>query len=197
MRMETPKKVAGVLFAAAMVLPIGLVVSPAAAGPVQLGTTCKTVKGTGKFTPALPPLSSKTKVQARFDDRLTVTGCTGGGVTGGVGPVAIRTYGKTGANCATFTTASTTTPLMTGTQTITWNIKKTSTVSVTMRKAAPPKGKIPPEWRVTVTGKVTAGLFAGRTMSENLDLLLPKGGCTGDPLASSNINSSRSNVNFA
>ena len=72
------RKVAGLLFAAAIVLPVGLVASPSDAVG---GTSCKTVAGAATFSPALPKLSNTKLVLATVTAKgAKVGGCVGGGV---------------------------------------------------------------------------------------------------------------------
>ncbi len=74
------RKTLGLLCAVAMMLPIGvLTAQPAAAAG---GTTCKTNHGTATFTPPLPPLSSSKTVNTTVRFKGTLSGCSGGHVTG-------------------------------------------------------------------------------------------------------------------
>ena len=85
------RKVAGVLFAAAMLLPIGLVASPAGAAG---GTSCTVPGGNIKVTPGLTTTPTKNKITFT----LPFTKCSGGGVTSGTA-VGVIPPGKPG-NCA-------------------------------------------------------------------------------------------------
>ena len=164
------RKVAGVLLAAAMVLPIALVASPAGAAG---GTTCKTTTATATFSPALPILGSKTKVNTTVTSTGTISGCVGGGVTGG----SFKTsYKLTGENCSVllaYTGKKTTAPITT-----TWSNHQTSTGTITLIpiKGSPTKNN--------VTGVTTKGLFVGLHLTTSYTFTaVPATGCTKTPLA--------------
>ena len=129
-------------------LPLGLLASPAGAAT---GTTCKTSSGKATFNPPLPKLGSKTLVKTVLTATGTLTGCVGGGVTSG----SVKTVSakSPGSNCTTQLANKTASK---ATETITWNTKQTSTVSITL---SPVKGK--PAANKAVSGVVTAGLFKG------------------------------------
>ena len=165
------RKVAGVLVVAAMALPVGLMASPASAAG---GTTCKTATGTAKFAPALPPLSSKVKVNEALTAAGTVGGCSGTVKSGTTKVTAPKN--KDGGNCTTLATSKTPT---TATEVITWNTSATSTVAI---KLSPVAGK--PATTRSLTGTVTAGLFKGMHQSGLVSYSLPAGACSAKPLAS-------------
>ncbi len=167
-------KVAGILFAAAMVLPIGLVASPAGAGG---GTVCKTAGGTATFSPALPILTSKATVKDKLTAIGTLGQCSGGGVTT-AHTLFVTPVGKTGSNCTTLITYNPKAAPTTGTETITWNTGKTSTVALELHQV---KGH---STETSVTGTVTAGLFKGLGQTGTLIYTAEKNGCTKIPLAS-------------
>lgn len=164
------RKVSGVLFAVAMVLPVGLLVSPAdAAG----GTTCKTTLATATFSPALPPLTSAAKVNTTVTSTGKVSGCVGGGVTGG----SFKTsYKLTGENCKvllTYTGKTTTAPITT-----TWSNGQKSVGTITLH---PVKGAAT---KNTVTGVTKTGLFAGLKLTTSYTFTAAsKTNCVSTPLA--------------
>jgi hypothetical protein len=142
-----------------------LVVSPAGAAG---GTTCATTSGTATFNPPLPPFGSKATVNGTFTAIGTVGKCVGGGVTSGHTKF-VSDKGKTGSNCTTLATPSTTPT--TGTLTITWNTGKTSTLKITLGNV---KGQITER---TVSGPVTAGLFKGLKQTSAVTYAIPSGFC--------------------
>jgi hypothetical protein len=171
MRKVAGFKVAGLLFATALVLPIGLIASPAGAAA---GTTCKTSTGKATFNPPLPKLGSTTLVKTVLTGTGTLSGCVGGGVTGGsVKTVSVK---SSGSNCSTQLANKT---ISKATETITWNTKQTSTIAITL---SPVKGK--PSTNKAVSGTVTAGLFKGLHQT-GLTVFTPAtGSCTATTLSS-------------
>jgi hypothetical protein len=161
------RKVAGVLFAAAMVLPIGLVASPA--GAVG-GTSCKTASGSATFTPALPKLGSKVLVISTVKATGAKIGaCTGGGVKSATASITAK-FSKPG-NCTTLATSKTPSPTK-GTGTWVWNTKKTSTIALTLTG-----GTGATATHAKLAGTVTAGLFKGSKLSGSVIYTIPAGAC--------------------
>jgi hypothetical protein len=164
------RKVAGFVVAAAMVLPIGLISSPAGAAGA---TTCKTASGTATFSPALPKIGSATKVKPT----VTIRGAKVGNCTGGVKSATLNAALKFSVanNCSTLLAGATTGTK--GTETLAWNTTKTSTVALTLVGV---KGHVT---QTKATGLVTAGLFKGSKQSGSLNYTLPKGACTSTGLS--------------
>ena len=166
------RKFAGVLVAAALVLPVGVIASQADA---VSGTSCKTTSGTATFKPALPKLGSSAKVVSSVAvTNGKVGSCVGGGVQSGAVKLTSK-FSKPG-NCSTLATAGSTNPTK-GTETITWNTKQTSTVTLSLTgvKGHPTQAKI--------AGTVTAGLFKGSKETGTVGYVIPKGACTAKPLS--------------
>ena len=167
------RKTVGLLCAAALMLPVG-VITAGAAGGAAATPTCKVFTGTATFKPPLPPLGDSHKVKST----VTVTGkqstCTGGGVTSGT-VTGKSVPSSTGSNCTTLATSNTGTKF---TITTKWNTGKTSTASILSKKA----GSDPTVQNVT--GTITAGLFKGKKLATTVKYTLPKGACSaGHPLA--------------
>ena len=121
------RKFAGVLLAAALMLPVSLMAAPA--GAAAATPTCKSVIGQASFSPALPALKSKATSKPTITIKgAKLTGCTGGGVTGGTVGATLK-FGIAN-NCTTLLAGAST--KTTGTVTIAWNTKKTSTAKVTL-----------------------------------------------------------------
>jgi hypothetical protein len=160
-------RVAGVLFAAAMVLPVGLIASPA--GAVG-GTSCKTATGSATFTPALPKLGNKTMVLSTVKATgAKIGGCVGGGVTSATASITAK-FAKPG-NCTTLATAKTANPTN-GTGTWTWNTKKTSTIALTLTGGTGKNAT-----HAALAGTVTAGVFKGSKLSGTVIYAIPAGAC--------------------
>jgi hypothetical protein len=161
------RKVAGALFAVAIVLPVGLMASPS--GAVG-GTSCKTVSGAAAFSPALPKLGNATMVLSTVTAKgAKVGGCVGGGVKSASASLTAK-FSKPG-NCTTLAQAGSTNPTK-GKGTWTWNSTKKSTIALTLTgvKGAPTHAKL--------AGTVTAGLFKGLKLSGLVAYAIPAGACT-------------------
>jgi hypothetical protein len=159
------RKFAGVFFAAAMLLPAGLMASPAGAAT---GTTCKSASGTATFTPPLPKLNATTKVKPTIKVTGTLSGCTGGGVTGAKITATLKQ--AVAGNCSSLIAGATAN--ISGTETITWNTNVTSTVALKLT------GVTKKATETTATGPVSAGLFKGAKQSGTLNYTPLNGGCT-------------------
>jgi len=159
--------------AAAMVLPIGFVASPAGAAA---GTTCKTTSGTATFSPALPKLGNKTLVNSTISVKNGKLGSCNNGVTGATVSLTAKI---SNANCATLASPPKVTKPTTGTEKIVWapKAKGTSTIPLTLGTV---KGK-PTE--ATLSGTVSAGLFKGTKISGTVVYTIPKGACTATALS--------------
>ena len=168
------RKVGGILLAVAMLLPVGLVASPAGAAG---GTTCKTNTGTSVFTPALPPVSSSATVNSTTVGTGTISGCVGGGVTGGTYKSTIK-YTK--FNCKQLLAYNPVARV--GTITTTWSNHKTSTGTITLHAI---KGNVT---KVNVTGTTSSGLFKGMKLTTSFSFAaIPATGCVSTPLAKVSI----------
>jgi len=169
------RKTLGLLCAAAMLLPIGVITANAAGGAAAT-PTCGATKGTAKFTPALPkitnPPSKAKKVLSKLTATGTLSGCAGGGVTGGSVKFT-QTSKPTPGNCSTLAAPSKTSKGTIGTLVITWaGGKGTSTATAfTVKQTAAIVD-------ATTTGKITSGLFAGKTITGTTTYTLPKGACS-------------------
>ena len=168
------RKFAGVLLAAAMVLPASLLVSPA--GAVG-GTSCKGGTSTATITPPWPAVGSKAKVLDTVQTTAgAITGCSGGGVTSASFKYQGVKAKAPGDNClsnATFNTNA----ITSGTLTVNWKPSGTSIIKVSFHKI---KGK---PLSNTVSGKVTGGtLFKGSSITASFTYtFVPKTGCVTTP----------------
>ena len=168
------RKHLGVALAVALALSAGAfgMTTAGAAG----GTTCTTSAGTAKFTPPLPILSSAVKVNSKLSATGTVGKCTGGGVTSGH-TVFTQTVAGTPGNCTTLTKPDPKSKGTIGKIVITWNTGKTSTATAFTVK------QTKTITTSTTTGKITAGLFVGSTITGSVTYKVPAGGCSTKPLA--------------
>ena len=167
------RKVAGILLAAAMTLPVGLIATHA--GAAAATPTCKTLAGTATFSPAIPKIGATTKVKPTITIKgAKLAGCAGGGVTGGTVGASLK-FGLA-ANCASLLKGDSTKTA--GTVSIVWNTKASSTVA-----KATLVGVTGHPTQSTVSGVISAGLFKGKKVSVVTNYKLPTGGCTAAPLA--------------
>jgi hypothetical protein len=168
------RKFVGVAMAAGLVLSVGVLGAPTAGAAG--GTVCATSKGAAKFTPALPKVGDPKTVVSKLTASGTVGGCAGGGVTSGK-TVFTQTVKGTPGNCATLLKPDPKSKGTIGKLVITWNNGSTSTVAsftVKQTKAVTTS---------TTTGKITAGLFVGSSVSGSVTYTPQAGGCTKVPLA--------------
>ena len=151
------RKFAGALVAAAVMLPVGLVASPA--GAVG-GTTCKTATGTATFTPPLPKIGSAKKVKSYATiEYAKVGGCVGGAVTAAILHAQLQ-FG-TASNCSSLLAGKTAN--VTGRIKIPWYAGKVfkGTSLIAKAKLTPVKGK--PTTQV-VSGVISSGVFKGSSL---------------------------------
>ncbi len=96
------RKYFGLLFAASMMLPVGVITAaPAAAASAP---TCGKAAGSANFKPGLPPIGDSTKVKSKLTSKGTVSGCKGvKGIKSGKTTFK-QTSKSTGANCTTLAT---------------------------------------------------------------------------------------------
>ena len=167
------RKFAGVCLAAAMLLPMGLIAA-APAGAAAPKTTCSKASGTATFKPPLPALTSTAVVKPVITVTGTLTGCKGGGVTSAKIKAVLKQ--AIAGNCTTLLKGATAN--ISGSETLTWNTKATSTVKTL--KLAGVKGNAT---QTNATGAVTAGLFLKAKQTGTLAFTPLNKGCTGAPLA--------------
>jgi transcription initiation factor TFIID subunit TAF12 len=165
------RKVAGAAFAAALALTLGPIATPAGADG---GTTCKSLTGSASFSPALPKLSSNTKVKPTITIKgAKVGGCKGGNVT--TGTLAANLKFGVASNCTTLSQGANTNTK--GSATIVWNTKQSSTSAVSLKVVS---GNPTAQ---TWSGSVAAGLFKGSKFTVTTMLVVPSGVCTATGLS--------------
>jgi hypothetical protein len=169
------RKAAGVLAALSLMIPAGiLVTSPAVAATAT--TKCKKLAGVQHFNPALPKLGSTQQVTSKTTATATISGCVGGGVTGGK---VVTTPGKYHGNCQTLVFAKKGT-VTKGTAKITWSNKRTSNVATTLTSLSSPGTASP---KLKLVTKFVKGLFVGHTSTTTITASAPKGSCTSKGLS--------------
>ncbi|HEY3833778.1 MAG TPA: hypothetical protein VGO03_15885 [Acidimicrobiia bacterium] len=168
------KTILTVASVAALAMPL-FALAPTTAGAAAATPTCKTASGSGTFTPALPPLSQpNTKVKSTVTSTGTEKGCTGGGVTSAT--LTGKFKFSTAGNCTTLLQGTGGT--ISGPATLKWNTGKTSTVGAA--KLGQVKGQAT---EATITGKITAGLFVGKSVAQTITFAVTSGECTSKPLS--------------
>jgi hypothetical protein len=168
------RKLAGVLCAAAVALPVPFFSEPAAAAG---GVSCTSLHGTEVWDPPLP----KRHVARKTKPTITIKGakltrCTGAGaIKRGSFHANIKWLDP--GNCDTLATHTPgeAEPRIKGTITIDWNTGKTSTIAVSLRKTKPYVQKI--------NGRVIDGRFSGSSFALHLLIHPPKGACDTKPLS--------------
>ena len=152
------RKVGGVLLAVAMLLPVGLIASPAGAAAVL---TCTKITGKATFVPPVTPTASVTH---KVTSKSTLSGCSGTkGITTGVATFSSTTPKF---NCAQLLTNKK--PLK-ATVTVKWNNGQVSGPG-TLTETYVSVGV------VKLTGKITKGtVFVGKTSTSEVSFLPPKG----------------------
>jgi len=81
-----------------LLVPLGIWAAAPASGvtPTKL-PTCKSLQGTQTYNPGLPKLGVTTTVKPLTTTKLTITGCTGGGIASGASNSAVKA--TKGTNC--------------------------------------------------------------------------------------------------
>jgi hypothetical protein len=167
------RKSVGVFVAVATLLSMVVMASPG--GAAAATPTCNAAKGTFKFTPGLPASGG---VLANLSSAGTVASCSGGGVTSGKTVFTQTTKSTTKSSCTTL--AKPTGKPTVGKFVVTWNNGKTSTATgfdVTQSTKT--------ITNASTTGKITAGLFVGKSISGTVTFKLSVvgGKCVGGTYA--------------
>jgi hypothetical protein len=163
------RKTFGLLCAAALMLPIGIITAaPAGAATV---TQCSKAAGTFKFTPPLP-VTGTTK--SKLTSTGTISGCVGGKVTSGKTSFT-SAPSNTPAGCSTLIKPDPKSKGTVGVFKVTWNNGKTSTAKAFYIKQTSAIVD------ATTTGKITSGLFLGKTIKGTVTFKLNSGGCSSKP----------------
>jgi hypothetical protein len=179
------RKTLGLLCAAAMLLPIGVIAAQQSASAAG-GTTCSKGGGTSTITPGYHALQPAAQAEthettATLKSKGTLSGCSGGGVTSAKSIVStLQQRDPTNCNSLIDLKEPPASPPTTGPITITWNNGKTSTIGTATLSGVTP----PAQATLKVTGKVTKGLFTGMTASGVLTFKPGSGQCVATPFTS-------------
>jgi hypothetical protein len=163
------RKALGLFCAAALMLPLGVITAGAAGGAAKT-PACAAAKGTATFKPPLPKDANK-KVKAKLNATGSITKCVGGGVKSGK-ITFTQTSKPEPANCVTLAEVKPTDKPTVGKLVIKWNNGKSSTAAGFKIKQT--KSVVD----ATTTGKITAGLFKGKTIKGTTTYKLPAGACS-------------------
>jgi hypothetical protein len=154
--------------AIALLAPMA-VLSAGPSGAAAAGTTCKTQKGLASIKPGITTKATNVTISVKE----TLSGCKGGGVTGGVETASILSKAST---CSGLGKKGTKTGPFTGK--IVWNNKKTSVITLTT---------VSNGLQATATGTIKSGQFAKMKLSTTIVYALSKGNCVKTPLTALSI----------
>ena len=143
-----------------------------AASPAGAATanSCAHVSGTATFTPGI----TTTQKNQTINSKGTETSCTPSKATGGSGTLA-ATVKSPNASCQTLIKGGQT---LKGTGASTWKNKKVSKYALTLKTGTGSNFDI-----ATITGKVTSGLFAGKSLTGQIKFTVKSGqNCTTVPV---------------
>jgi hypothetical protein len=171
------RRIAGILCAAAVSLPVPFLAEPADAA-VRGGVSCApSLEGTEVWSPPLPKRRSALKAKPTITiTNAKFTGCTSRGGAIKRGTLNAKIKWLDAGNCDTLSTYTPGVPFprIKGSVTIAWNTGKTSTAAVTIARNKP--------YVQPVQGRITDGKFAGSKLSVWLLIKPPKGACDTKPL---------------
>jgi len=175
----------GLLFAIALVLPVGVLTASSAGAVGPLPPKCKTFKGTETWSKPLPKIGVSTTVSGKTTLKATLAGCSGvAGITGGT-TSAVTPYKN--QNCTTTIQSSSKGSKSTGT--IKWNNGKTSTTANTLTLKSK-VGVSPATFQLV--SKFTAGVGVGHTTTSTISVTLNKDACTKTALKSAVFHATKS-----
>jgi len=150
---------------------VGIAAPPAGAATAQ---SCTKVAGTLTMSPGLGTTAANQKVTIKG----TESGCKPTATTGGTGAF-LSQFTLKNASCGTLINGGT---KFTGPGKTTWKNKKTSSYTMTYTD-----GKGSAVLNITITGKVTAGLFKGKKLAGGIKInpnSVNSNACTGAPFKS-------------
>jgi hypothetical protein len=168
------RKYFGLLFAASMMLPVGVITAaPAAAASAP---TCGKAAGTANFKPGLPPIGDSSTVKSKLTSKGTVSGCKGvKGIKSGKTTFK-QTSTSTGTNCTMLASPKKSDKPTKGILTVKWNNGKSSVAKSTAIKQSSATV-------ANISGKITTGLFKGKTFKATVEFSVPAdGSCATKPL---------------
>ena len=178
------RKVLGVLFAASLVVSVGVAVgSPAGSATNTQLPKCKSLQGQQTFTPGLPISSSSKTVKPVTKTTLTVTGCTGApGITKGSSTGSTKATKAT--NCKMLF-ANAGKPAAPTKGIIKWNNGQTSTTSNVLTVT----GVTATGLKAKLVSTYTAGLGKGKKTTITVNATPNKGWCSKVPFTKTTFKS--------
>jgi hypothetical protein len=181
------RKGLGLLVVVGLLIPFGVSVAAPGGAATPLPPTCKTFAGTETWSPPLPKLSDKTKVNSTVTLKATLTGCSGvSGITSGT---SSSTSKVTQQNCTTVVASAGTGAKSTGV--VKWNNGKTTTSSDVLTLKS--KVGVSPATFVLVA-KDTSGVGAGHTTTTTISVTLNTGACLTATLSKATFHATKSTV---
>jgi len=179
------RKGLGLLFAISLCLPVGVLTAGSAGSAVNtVLPKCKAFSGTQTFVPALPKSGDSHKVKPKTTTKLTITGCTGGGITSGKSN-GVQTA-TTATNCNTLF-ANAGKPGKPTTGTITWSNGQTSQTSNVLTVTGASKDLKTLNAKLVTT--YTGGLGKGKKSTATVVATPNSGWCTKVPFKSTTFKS--------
>ena len=151
------------LVALGLLVPFGATIAAPAGAAGPLPPTCKSFSGTSTYSPPLPKLGDKTKVNSTVTLSAKYAGCSGvSGITSGISSSITK---LTQQNCTTQITSAGTGQKSVGT--VKWNNGKTTTSSdvLTLKSKV---GVSPATFQLVA--KITAGVGVGHTTTTTLSV---------------------------
>ncbi|HEY1739143.1 MAG TPA: hypothetical protein VGI86_10550 [Acidimicrobiia bacterium] len=164
------RKIAGFACALTLAAPLGFVLGTPSATAATAVQTCGSLKGTVALSPGLSTTPKSQTVTAKGN----AAKCTPSKATGGAGTLAATTHIANGS-CQALA-SGTTLPLK---GSIKWKNGKTSSVTMNAKTTS----KAPTT--ANITGKVSAGLFAGKTITGQIKFTIVNTG-SGSPCTPTN-----------
>jgi hypothetical protein len=179
------RKALGLLFAASLLVSVGVIATSPAGATATALPKCKALSGTQTFSPGLPKLGDPKLVKPVTTTKLTITGCSGGGITGGVSNGT--TKATTGTNCNTLVKNSGK-PGAASKGIIKWSNGQTSTTSNVLTVTSKP-GASP--IIAKLVSKYTVGLGKGHTSTAIIQAVPNAGFCTKTAFTKSTFKSTK------
>jgi phage FluMu protein Com len=170
------RKALGMLFAASLLVSVGVAASGPAGSAVNTKVPkCKSIQGTQTFTPGLPKSGSSQTVKPVTKTMLSITGCTGApGITKGSSNTSSKATTATNCN-KLLADAAAHKPAKATTGVITWSNKQTTTTSNVLTVTGINKdGTL----AAKLVSHYTKGLGKGKTSTVLFKATPNKGWCT-------------------
>lgn len=184
------RKYFGLLCAAALLLPVGVITASQSASAAG-GTTCSKGATSATITPGILKAQSaanaeKNESKQSIKSHGTISGCSGGGVTSGTVTYNPKIVDPTNCNSVLDSKEPAASPPTVGVLTINWGGGKTTIVGTATLTGILPAHSDPNPTHLEVKGKVTGGTtFKGLTFDSKIIYTANKGACVTKNLTSS------------